>query len=130
MSFASLLDHRVYIRRDVDSGAEDGQGQPITVSHRSALFPAAIQPKTVRDVALISSAGVVIGDTTIYVQPRVLTEADAIIHDTALCPKPDEHDLPTGRYELTGVRNETGRGHHLALDAILVGSGDLGVEGS
>lgn len=130
MSFASLLDHRVYLSRDVASGGDDDYGQPQTVVEVGELFPAALQPKSVRDVAAVSSAGVAIGDWTIYIAPRVVTTADAVIHDTALCPKADERDLPTGRFEITGIRNETGRGHHLALDARLVGGSGTGVEGS
>ena len=38
-------------------------------------------------------------------------------------------DYPTARFEVTGVRNAAGRGHHLEVDARLIGVA-TGVEGS
>jgi len=129
VSFASLLDHTVAIHRDRATTSDDDYGQPVTALEVGELFPAAIQPKGVREVALISQAGAPIGDYTIYCRPRLVVAADAIVHATALCPKPDAEDLPTVRFEVTGVRNAAGRGHHLEIDARLVGL-DAGVEGS
>lgn len=130
MSFAALLDHQVHLERRVDSGVEDDFGNPVITPEVGQTFAAAIQPRTVREVQLVAQNGVAIADTVIYCLPRVIATGDAIIHDTAACPKADAVDLPTGRYELTGVRNETGRGHHLALDARLIGAGIPAVEGS
>lgn len=128
MSFASLLDHTVHVVRRAETG-EDDYGHAETVDEVGGPFRAAIQPKSVRDVALISQAGAAIGLYTIYCQPRVIDTSAALIHDTDQCPKADERDFPTARFEITGVRQQTGRGHHLALDAKLVSSG-AGVEGS
>lgn len=129
MSFASLLDHRVYISRDVSTGADDEWGQPTTVVEVSGPFAASIQPKRVREVALVSSAGANIGEYTIFMQPRRVSAADAIIHDESACGKPGASDYPDLRFEVTGVRNAAGRGHHLEVDARLIGE-TTGVAGS
>ena len=129
MSFTSLLDHRVYLERDLASGGDDEWGQPVTLTEVSGPFAASIQPKRVREVALISQGGAVIGDYTIFTLPRRIAASDAIIHDETMCPKASEVDYPTLRFEVTGVRNPAGRGHHLEVDASLVGE-TTGVAGS
>jgi hypothetical protein len=128
VSFASLLDHQVHLVRRRET-SEDDYNQAEVVDEIGEDFAAAIQPKSVRDVALISQAGAAIGLYTIYCQPRIVRTQDALVHDTARCSKPDERDFPTQRFEVTGVRQQTGRGHHLAIDARLVNAG-AGVEGS
>ena len=129
MSFASLLDHRVYIERDVALGPDDEWGQPTTTTEVSGPIAASIQPKRVREVALISQGGASIGEYTLFVLPRRIATSDAIIHDSAMCGKPDGQDYPTLRFEVTGVRNAAGRGHHLEVDCTLVGE-TTGVAGS
>jgi hypothetical protein len=128
MSLSGLLDHRVYVSRKVD-GADDDYGHPVTTQEVGESFAAAIQPKSIREVVAIDQAGSPVGDWTLFFAPRVVTEADALIHDAAACPKVDTADLPTCRFEITGVRNAAGRGHHLEVDARLVGT-SAGVEGS
>jgi hypothetical protein len=130
MSFASLLDHRVYLVRQVPTGSTDDYNQPIVADEIGELFPAAIQPKSAREIALVSQAGAAVGDYTIFMQPRLVSTADRLIHDTVRCPKPDVADLPTLRFNLTGVRNPTGRGHHLSIDASVADSQATGVQGS
>jgi hypothetical protein len=129
MGFADLLDHEVYINRKVGTGTEDEYGQPVTTPQTSHHFAAAIQPKTANEIALASQAGTPLGNFTIFMLPRVVDPAEAIIHDTNLCPKEDGVDFADCRFEIVGILNETGRGHHLALDVRLVGSPG-GVEGS
>jgi hypothetical protein len=120
MSFASLLDHKVFTRTFVDSGAEDDHGQPIVTPHDGSLFAAAIQPKSAREMLLVSQDGQALNDFTIYALPQSgLLPGMALIHDPALCGK--AVDLPAGRFDLNGIRSETGRGHHLAFDARLIG---------
>lgn len=128
MSFASMLDHTIHVVRRAETG-EDDYGQAVTVDEVSGPFSAAIQPKSARDVALISQAGAAIGLYTIYCQPRLMDTSAAIVHDTDQCPKPDDRDFPNQRFQITGIRQQTGRGHHLAIDAKLVSSG-AAVEGS
>lgn len=128
MTFSALLDHRVHIVRRVD-GVDDSYGQPTQTDEIGETFAAAIQPKSVREVVAISQAGAAIGDYTIFLAPRLLTEADVIVHDTATCPKPDVADFADCRFEVTGVRNAAGIGHHLEVDVRLTGASG-GVEGS
>lgn len=130
MSFASLLDHTVYVIRNVETGDTDDYNHPITEEDRGGPLAAAIQVRSATDVARFSQAGAALSDYVIFTQNRVVTTADEILHDTTLCPKADTVDLPTMRFELVGVRNPTGRGHHLSLDAKLVQSLSQGVEGS
>jgi len=129
VSFAGLLDHRVYLKRDVALGPDDEWGQPTTTEEVSGPFNASIQPKRVREVALVSQAGATIGEYTIFALPRRVRGGDAIIHDSAMCGLADDRDYPTLRFEVTGVRNAAGRGHHLEIDAKLVGE-TSGVAGS
>lgn len=139
MSFASLLDHRVSIVRQVsvlsgDDPTYDVYGQPITADEDTSDIPAAIQPIGIRnasrEVAAVSQAGAALADYWIFMGVRSVSTADAVEHDPAACPKPDAIDLPAARFQLVGVRNPTGRGHHLTLDAKLIGSRLSGVEGS
>jgi hypothetical protein len=129
VSFASLLDHRVYIERDLATGSDDEWGQPTTIVEVSGPIAASIQPKRVREVALITSGGASIGDYTVFMLPRRIAASDAIIHEEAMCGKPSGQDYPDLRFEVTGVRNAAGRGHHLEVDCQLIGE-TTGVAGS
>jgi hypothetical protein len=139
MSFSSLLDHRVSIVRQVSVLAlgeptYDVYNQPVTTPETTTDIPAAIQPIGVRnasrEVAAVSNAGVAIADYTIFMHTRDISTADAVVHDPAECPKADGADLPAARFSLVGVRNPTGRGHHLSLDAKLIDTPLSGAEGS
>lgn len=130
MSFRSLLRHVVHIERDVDSGTEDDYGQSVTVPSVGEDFRAAIQPKSIREVALLSQAGATVGDWTIYALPRQVSTGDRIVHESSTCPVPETADLPDATFELSGIRNAAGLGHHLEIDARLTGSASAGVAGS
>lgn len=130
MSFPGLLDHIVHIERDVETATKDDYGQPIVEHQIGENFAAALQQRKAYEVALISQAGADIGSWVIYTLPRLVDTADKIIHDSSACPKAEGRDLPDATYEVTGVRNESGRGHHLAIDAKLVGAAVAGVAGS
>ncbi len=69
-----------------------------------------VQPKSVREVAQLNQAGAVVSDHTIYLYPTDLREADRIRFD------PDDGR----RYEVRGVRDAAGIGHHLEVDAEMV----------
>jgi hypothetical protein len=129
MAFVDLLDHEVYIERRLGTGTEDEYGQAVTTLDTSHRFAAAIQQNSAHEVLLASQAGTPIGDYIIFCLPRVILENEAIIHDTNICPKAADVDLPTQRFEVNSVKNAAGRGHHLELDATLTGSPG-GVEGS
>ncbi len=129
MPISDRLTHVVHLVRDVTTGTDDEYGQPTTTLDVGEDFRAAIQPKSAREIALISQAGAAIGDWTIFLLPRVVTPADKVIHESEVCPVREEADLPDATFELTGVRNAAGLGHHLELDARLIGS-PVGVAGS
>lgn len=118
--FGSRLTHTVTILRATGSGVFDDYGHETSTPSESAALKAAIQPRTEREQALLSQAGAAVSDHVIYMYPADLSTADAIYHDAAECPV--ENDLPTSRYEVIGVPNAAGLGHHLEVEARLVAS--------
>ena len=128
MSIASRLTHTVTIERPgtVDPDVVDDYGQPIAGSPTSRTVKAAIQPKRAEEIALTTQAGATAADFRIYLLPLDLTTADAILHDAQDCPM--RPDLPDSRYEITQVPDAAGLGHHLEVEAKLIGG--VGVAGS
>lgn len=129
MSFDSLLTHIVHIERDVETGADDDYGQAVTRPEVGQNFKAAIQPRSAREMALLTQAGAPLSDHTIFMRARLLAQSDKIVHDSTLCALPETRDLPTATFEIDGIRNAAGLGHHLEVDARLVGT-DFTVAGS
>lgn len=129
MSFDSLLTHTVHIERDVDTGSEDEYGQPTSRTETGENFKAAIQPRSAREMALLTQAGAPLSDHSIFMRARLLSQADKIVHDSTICALPETRDLPTATFEIDGIRNAAGLGHHLEVDARLVGT-DFTVAGS
>jgi hypothetical protein len=134
VSFASLLTHTVHIERDGDTGTLDDYGHPVTALEVGEDFRADLQPRSgaemAREVPLMSQGGVAMADWRIYMLPRTVSNADKIVHDSSACGVPEERDLPDATYEIVAVRNAAGRGHHLVIDARLVGHAIEGVAGS
>lgn len=125
MSYTSLLDHEVQLVRTTETG-EDDYGQAETSETTVGTARAAIQTKSAREVAALHEAGASVSDYTIFLEVAAgATTADALVHDPALCPQ-SVGDLPLSRFELSGVRNAAGRGHHLELDARLVKANQAG----
>lgn len=120
MSIGALLTHRVQIvRQSGDEGDLDEYGQPIVATVTIALdVPASIQPKSAREMALVSQAGAAVSDHTIFLFPQDLTTADSIVHDPDDCPM--HVDLPQGTYQVVSVPAAAGLGHHLEVGAILI----------
>jgi hypothetical protein len=134
MSIGRFLNHRVSIVRQV-AVLDHGQpvlsdyGQPVV--QRTAIatgVPAGLQPKRTREVALASQAGAAIGDWTIFMYPRDVTEADSILHVAATCLVPAGQDLSDTEWELTGVHNAAGVGHHLEIDGRVIATGSPPIE--
>lgn len=125
--FGSRLTHQVSIVRKNDSGNLDGYGQPITSDEVIETVFAAIQPRSAREQPAVGQGGPAVSDHVVYLFPTDLTTADSILHDEATCPMP--RDLPTSRFEIVGVPNAAGLGHHLEVDCRLVESA-LEAEGS
>lgn len=119
-----LLTHRVTLVRNV---ALLAGGQPVLdedghLQHseaRTSGIAAAIQPLTSKERAAQHQAGLVVASTRIYTLPMTASPADLIEHDPDTCPA--DPDLPHVRYQLTGVQNAAGIGHHLEIDATEIG---------
>ena len=119
MSFASLLDHTVTLVRQVGA-TEDDYGHAETVATDMDTLAASIQPKSARERAQFSQAGIPVSDHTIFLFPVDIRTGDYLRHTAADCAKPAGVDLPDGRYEVTAVPDAAGRGHHLEVDARLI----------
>lgn len=128
MSISSkFLNHRVSIVAsrvvldDDDEPTVDEYGQPVRADVTiGSNVAAGIQPKSARELAAISQAGIAESTHKVYMLPRLVTTADTIVHDPDDCPL--SVDLPAARYLVTGVPDAAGAGHHLELDVRLLGS--------
>jgi head-tail adaptor len=101
--------HTLAIERSTP-GSEDDYGQPSQTYAVLATVQGLVQPKSYREVALTSQGGAVVSDHTIYLRPTDLQEADRIRFE------PDDGR----RFEVYGVRDAAGLGHHLEVDARMV----------
>jgi head-tail adaptor len=125
MPISRFLTHRVSVTRRVALRDElgdpllDGYGQPVVRTDTIASdVPASIQPRSAREQALTSQAGAAISDHTLFLAPRDITTADAIVHDPRFCPLPV--DPPEATYAVVAVPSAAGAGHHLEVAARLV----------
>jgi len=114
MSFGSRLEHTVSIVRRTVSG-ETAFGADVYTYTTLATVRAAIQPASEREVDQTSQTGAGITEHTIFLFPTDVKGSDVILHDQGDCPMSD--DLPHMRFEVEGIRNAAGRGHHLELRA-------------
>lgn len=125
MGIGRFLNHRVSIVRHVavldgDEATYDDFGQPVFADSTLASGVAAgIQPKSARELAAISQAGVTDATHTIYMLPRDVSTGDQIVHVQSVCPMPV--DLPDVTYQVTSIPDAAGAGHHLELSAKLIG---------
>lgn len=112
MSFDGLLIHKLAVER-ATSGPPAEYGQPTRTYATLATFRGRIEPKSAREVAQLSGAGAVVSDHTLRTRPRDLRESDRIRFDPA-----------DGRlFEITGIRDPAGSGHHLTVDLTLIKAG-------
>lgn len=112
MSFDGLLIHKLAVER-ATSGALDEYGQPTRTYATLATFRGRVEAKSAREVAQLNQAGAVVSDHTLRTRPRDLRESDRIRFDPA-----------DGRlFEITGIRDMAGAGHHLTVDLTLVKAG-------
>lgn len=111
MSLAARLIHTLEIWRPTfDESDLDERGQPAVHQALLATVPGLVQPKSVREIALISQAGTTIGDYTIHLEPTDLAESDRIDHVVASGGRES--------YELTGIRRfDFGSFPHFEIDA-------------
>jgi head-tail adaptor len=125
MGIGRFLNHRVTINRAVVTfdGPDvvlDDHGQPVVTDTVIATVAAGIQPKSARELAQLNQAGVASSTHSIYLLPTDVSTADRIVHVASACPL--TVDLPDGTYQVIGVPDAAGAGHHLELDAQLVGA--------
>lgn len=97
--------------REVDDAGTptlDDYGQPVTAETTVATVPGLIQPRSAREVALVSQGGAAIGDYVGYMAPL----AGLTTHDWI------ELNLPAdmaGRFDILGMPDAAGLSHHLEL---------------
>ena len=108
MSFDSRLLHTLVIQR-ASAGAVDEYNQPTQTWANLLEVRGLVQPKSVREVAQLNQAGAVTSTHTIFLRPTDLQEADRIVANG-------------NTYQVTGVRDPAGLGHHYEVDATLVGT--------
>lgn len=118
MSFSGRLIHTLSVERATDIDTDD-YGQAVSTWSATSVrgLP---QPKSIREQALTSEAGAVVGHWTIFLEAIDLAESDRIVHDPTACSVPGVRDLPHGTFHPTGIRNAAGIGHHLEVDAELI----------
>lgn len=105
-----ILPNRIQIERST-AGTEDAYGMPAqTWATLKAGIPASVQPLSSRELADLSQGGPVASDHAIYLLPTDLKAADRIRMD------PDDGRV----YQVDGIRDEAGIGHHLKVMAHLV----------
>lgn len=118
MSFAGLLRHSCTIVRQeavlaMGEPTYTELGQPITADSTVGTWPCLIQPRTARELALLSQAGAVIGDFRIFGPTADLLEGDRL-------------EAADGRtFEVMAIENAAGQDHHLEVEARRVGSEDV-----
>lgn len=109
MSFTSLLVHDLTIVHAPGDGAVDEYNLPTAGTLVQTAVKGMIQPKTAREVADSRSAGVHIGEYTIFLEPTEVQPRDAVMFDGF-------------RYEITGIRDlQYGTVPHLEVDARRIG---------
>lgn len=115
MSFDDRLRHTLVVKRlapVLDGSGDpvlDDYGQPTFAPTTFATVPGLIQPRTAQEVALLSQGGAVASTHIGYMRLLAgLTTADWIEHDGI-------------RYDITGMPDAAGLGHHfeLALRAVV-----------
>jgi hypothetical protein len=109
MSFDDALIHSLVIER-ATNGALDEYNQPSQTWATLSEVRGLIQPKSVQEVAQLNQAGAVVSTHTIYMRPTAVQPADRIRFE------PDDGR----RYEIDGVRDAAGLGHHYEIDARVV----------
>lgn len=129
MSLDRFLTHRVSVVRRVevldgqDDPVVDEYNHPTSTEQTTTGVPASIQPRSARELANLAQAGAALSDHRIYMRPRDISTADVIVHVASACPM--RTDLPDGRYEIVGVPDAAGAGHHVEIAAKLVSAAGL-----
>lgn len=110
MSFDDRLVHSLVIER-ATAGAVDDYNQPTRTYATLATVPGLVQPKTAREVTQLNEAGAIVSTHTAYLRPTEIQPSDRIRIATGNM---------AGTYEIDGIRNAAGIGHHLEIDCSMV----------
>lgn len=118
MSYAARLVHRLAIVTTAE-GADDDYGHPADGSVTTEAVRGLVQPRTAREMALLSQNGVPYSDHVIFL-PSMRLDGAAYITDADTSGDPIDGGR---RFEVVGVRSfEFGSTPHLEVDVKLVGS--------
>lgn len=110
MSFSARLLHSLVIERGTPGTENPDTGHAPYTYATLAAVKGLVQPKRATEVAALHQAGAVVSDHTIFLLPTDITEGDRV-----------RFAVDDGRrYEIRGVRDAAGIGHHLEVDARLV----------
>jgi hypothetical protein len=122
VSFDALLRHVLVVKRNVQTTVPvhvpaeptdgdpifDDYGQPVMAESTVATVPGRIEPKSAREVALLSQAGAVVSTHTGYVRPLAGLDAGCWIESGGV------------RYDIVGMPDAAGAGHHVELELVAV----------
>lgn len=108
MSFDALLRHTLVVKRNAATGTVDEYGQPVTVETTVATVAGRIEPKSAREVALLSQAGAVVSTHTGFLRPVAGLDTGCWIESGGV------------RYDITGMPDAAGAVHHLELALVAV----------
>jgi hypothetical protein len=117
MGFDELLRHQLVIRRNVQTLAPvhdppepgdgdplfDEYGQPIMAPVTVATVAGRIEPLSAREVALLAQSGAIVSTHRAFVRPMAGLLTDAWIEAGGV------------RYDIVGMPDAAGAGHHLEL---------------
>lgn len=118
MSFENRLIHALTHVASVPTAVDDEYGQPTPGTPVATSVRGLVQPKSTREIADTRSAGVAVGDHTIFLAPMTLSAADHFLYGD-------------DRLEIIGIRSyEFGSTPHLEVDARRITSSPAEDEGS
>lgn len=103
MAIQSRYLHSLVVKRMVPTGSLDGYGQPVSTEATVATVPGLVQPRSARELALASQAGVVVGEHAGYLDPLAALGTDCWIEVAGV------------RYDVVAIYDAGGVGHHLEL---------------
>lgn len=103
MSIQSRYRHTLVVKALVP-GSVDDWNHPATTTTTLATVKGLIQPRRAREAALASQAGVVLGDHVGYLDPLAALTTHHWIEKDGV------------RYDIEGINDAGGVGHHYELD--------------
>ena len=94
---------------EFDEPTYDELGHPVTEEREEGPWRCRIEPKSAREVALLSQAGPVVSDHTLFGRPWAELREDALLY------------AEDGRvFEVDSIDDAGGAGHHVEVSARLV----------